>query len=442
MTMENLTRDLLLASSLVGLGLAGCEGTGVPGSADHVDGQTSVSLSASETGASSSEGESWGDGTTTGNDPDGHGTDAADGSADTGSGEETTSTQGTGSTLGDEGGDSTGHPVGDGGSVPCEVSEATLEPVAPNIMLVLDKSGSMILNTWDHDDDPLTPEVTRWYSLYHVVEFVVNTFDAQINFGANLFPSMLVQPPYSSFEEACLVSEQPEVLVAPMNANAVLAGIPGALAEDIHGGTPATAGVVVAREHLLGLASENPSAIVFIADGAPNCMEGMTGLDVATTYDHHLPQVVGATWTNHGIPTYVVGIDIETTETSNPGDPQGIIPWEVMNEVAEAGGRPRPGLERFYQANNQVELEAALQAIIDDALGCLVPLSPEPVFPHLLELYVGGTMVPHVADCENEDGWVYTNPNGPYDEIELCGSWCAELVAAGSATAEYYCAPA
>ena len=34
---------------------------------------------------------------------------------------------------------------------------------------------------------------------------------------------------------------------------------------------------------------------------------------------------------------------------------------------------------------------------------------------------VGGVDIPRVDDCSTEDGWVFSNPDGPYDSLELCG---------------------
>ena len=70
--------------------------------------------------------------------------------------------------------------------MPCEEIKATLKPVEPNIALVLDKSGSMVANPaglWDHDADPNTPKITRWNSLYQVVQFIVTDYNDSINFG-------------------------------------------------------------------------------------------------------------------------------------------------------------------------------------------------------------------------------------------------------------------
>ena len=56
-------------------------------------------------------------------------------------------------------------------------------------MLALDKSGSMVANPaglWDHDADPNTPKITRWNSLYQVVQLITTDYNNSINFGANL----------------------------------------------------------------------------------------------------------------------------------------------------------------------------------------------------------------------------------------------------------------
>lgn len=327
-----------------------------------------------------------------------------------------------------------------GGVVPCDVATAELAPLPPNIMLVLDKSGSMVTNSWDHDGNAGTPPITRWDSLYQVVDFVVSTFDAQINFGVTLFPAVNATSTYNA--NACTMSNAPEIPVAPMNQNAILAGIPAASATDIYGGTPATAGITLARDALVALNPQNPRAVVFVTDGAANCSSGAaTNFQRFEVYDAQLPVVVGNAWTNDEIPTYVVGIDAVDSVSGvvNDGFPDSTNTYDALNEVAQAGGKPNMGTEQFYQTTNQNELQDALQEIIDDALSCIVPLSPQPAFPDLLQVVIEDMDVPAVMDCATEDGWVYTNPAGPYDAIELCGSWCDALKMAGAVTAEYYC---
>jgi hypothetical protein len=184
--------------------------------------------------------------------------------------------------------------------------------------------------------------------------------------------------------------------------------------------------------------------VILVTDGAANCaLEAATNFQRFEEYDELLPIVVGNAWTNDMIPVYVVGIDVEdvTSDATNDGYPNNTNTYDALNEVAVAGGQPLPGMEQFYQTTNQLELQDALQDIIADALSCVVPLDPEPAFPELLQVIVDNMDVPQVMDCATEDGWVYSTPAGPYDSIELCGTWCDALKDTGSLTAEYYCDP-
>jgi hypothetical protein len=97
------------------------------------------------------------------------------------------------------------------------------------VLFVLDKSGSMSMEQWDHDDSPQTPNVTRWNSLHGVVKSIVTTFNKTVNFGVKLYPEDRRDP--GSYEDIGRVrSSNPgvEVEIAPMNAANVLAGIPAA----------------------------------------------------------------------------------------------------------------------------------------------------------------------------------------------------------------------
>jgi hypothetical protein len=332
--------------------------------------------------------------------------------------------------------------------IPCDIAEAALTPVIPHVVLVLDKSGSMIQNTWDHDADPQTPQVTRWKSLHAVVSQIVNGFDEQFQFGAQLYPSKSATNEYN--QNACLVETPPEVLIAPNNAVPILLEIPTANSNNVRGGTPASSGMTSAIDHLVDTDDGNPMAIILVTDGAANCRtDAADNFERFESYDVNLPTIVGDAYNDLGIPTYVVGIDIlnVTTLVTNvnnhpaDGEPDGINTFNKLNEVAVAGGKPLGGMADFYQTENEIELADALQSIVDDAVSCTVLLDPIPSFPELIEVVVDDQNVPEVMDCASEDGWVYTNPNGPYDSLELCGTWCDGLQDAMVVKAEYFCDP-
>ncbi len=413
-------------------GSFGSFGTGGTGGDEYADADAEVG---DGDGDSAGDGDPAGDGE--GGDGDGDPPGDGDGDPTTGDGDPTT------------GGDPTTDD-GDGAPeiVPCDIPAIILEPVVPHVVLVLDKSGSMVANTWDHDANPGTPKVTRWKSLHSVVAGLVNEFDDQFEFGAQLFPAVSATNKYDI--SACLYETPPEVPIAPNNATGVLLGIPVGTSLNIRGGTPTAAGVLSAVDHLLTVADGDPEAIILVTDGAANCrFDAFSEFDRFETYDPNLEVIVADAYDNLGIPTYVVGIDIKDAITpitginGHPpdGEPDGISPSAQLDALALAGGRPRGGVTEFYQTQNQLELAAAIAAIVDDAASCTIALDPSPPFPDLVEVIVDGQPVPQVGDCASEDGWVFSQANGPYDSIELCGSWCEELGGAQDIAAEYYCNP-
>ena len=326
---------------------------------------------------------------------------------------------------------------GDTGGISCSDVQVVGTPLSPNVVLVLDKSGSMVAGQggfWDHDADPGTPSVTRWSSLHSVVESIVTEFDDSINFGAHLFPSTDAQAAYSP--AACPVHGTLDIAVAAMNKDAVLAGIPEASDETLRGGTPTANAVKVALDHLKDLDPEVPRAILLVTDGAANCAVDDSPPALFEEYDDSVHSIVEDAFTIDGIPTYVVGIGIvdAASPVAADGSPDDTNPFDRLNDLATEGGKPRSDpAERFYHTNNQIELAAALDEIAVDALTCIIPLQSALVKPETTGVELDGELVPQVSDCASENGWVYTNPEGPFDAIQLCGSACGGLKIVGSA---------
>ena len=327
---------------------------------------------------------------------------------------------------------------------PCEEIKATLKPVEPNIMLVLDKSGSMVANPaglWDHDADVNTPKITRWNSLYQVVQLVTTDYNDSINFGANLFPSTKALGEYKA--TACVVEGNVEIPVAPMNKDAILNGIPQAGDTSLKGGTPSAAGVAAALAHLKTLDPQVPAAVLLVTDGAANCATGAQPPGLFEAYDQTLHTVVQDAWNIDKIPTYVVGIDTKNVVSGNEqdGNPNATNTYEKLNELAVDGGKPKDDpAEKFYNAVNQIQLKAALDIIAADALSCLIPLESQPGFPEETKVIIGDADIPMIVDCATENGWVYEmDMMGLYTGIRLCGTACEQLKLEKAADVEFYC---
>ncbi|MBK7826643.1 vWA domain-containing protein [Nannocystis sp.] len=337
----------------------------------------------------------------------------------------------------DPSGSSTGGP-------PCEEIKATLMPIPPNIMLVLDKSGSMVANPsglWDHDADPNTPKITRWNSLYQVVQLVVTDYNDSINFGANLFPSTAAQQKYDA--SACVVNANVEIPVAAKNKDAILNGIPQAGDTLLKGGTPTASGITAALNHLKTLDPQVPAAILLVTDGAANCAMGAQPPPLFESYDQNLHTIVQNALANDNIATYVVGIDTKDVVSDNAqdGNPNATNTYQKLNELAVDGGKPKDDPnEKFYNAVNQIQLKAALDAIAADALSCFIPLESQPGFPDETKVKIAMMEIPHVMDCNTENGWVYEDDGmGLYTGIRLCGTACDKLKMEKAADVEFYC---
>src|SRR5690606_83060 len=202
------------------------------------------------------------------------------------------------------------------------------------------------------------------------------TFENSMNLGAVLFPSKTAVGTYTA--AACTVNATPEVTIAPMNGGAILAAIPGAdETASIKGGTPATKGIKAALAELATVQDGQPQFIILVTDGAANCREDAAdNAELFELYDDNLPAVVGDAFTSLNIPTYVVGIAIkdETTPIVADGNPDDTNTNIKLNELAEVGGRPRDGATKFYDTQNQLELQMALEEISMQILSCTIDL--------------------------------------------------------------------
>ncbi len=315
--------------------------------------------------------------------------------------------------------------------------------IPPQVVLVLDKSGSMVLNAWDHDVDPASPAITRWKSLHSVVELIVDGFDAQMELGAVLFPAMDAK---ASYEGACLMSDAPAVAVGPTQGASILAALPPADADAgiVQGGTPATAGVALAVGHLLELEPGPRRYLVLVSDGAANCKANpASNYEVGDVYDEALAPTVASAYTAHDIATFVVGVDIQdlTSPVQPDGQPDATNTYERLNEVATAGGMARAGAEKFYNAQNQIELSAALTSIAQQ-VSCTIALDPVPTDEQDVVISVGDALVVEDETCADGVGWHFVDPLAR-DAIELCAVTCAAYQAIakdpGAIVVTYHC---
>lgn len=333
-------------------------------------------------------------------------------------------------------GTTTGEPSNDEGGPPtCDEETLQLAVDPPQIVLLLDKSYSMIESSWDHDGDPMTPTVTRWHSLHGVVDALTHDVEDGVELGMVLFPSPSV--PDNGTGTACMVDPDPAAAIALHNADAIVDALPAADALDLYGGTPVGAGMTVALDHLADVYDGRPQAVILVTDGAANCMEGTSGMGVFTEYDQGLAPLVAGAFAA-GIPTYVVGVDIVDAVGVYPQD----NPYLRLSEIAEAGGVPNEGgSASFYNTTDEAQLLTALDGIAAD-IGCTFQLDTAAQFVEQVTVRVGGDVVPRVDECPPDGvGWRFLQDAAPYDSIELCAATCDVAQVEASIDLDYACPP-
>ncbi|MCB9750897.1 MAG: VWA domain-containing protein [Myxococcales bacterium] len=327
---------------------------------------------------------------------------------------------------------------------------------AHDVVLVLDKSGSMFASEshWDHDGDdldgdgfqddapmqPATPPRSRWSSLHAAVSTLAQTHGDALDLGAQLFPSAaaVATPP----AQACAVESPPELPVAPMNGDALVAALPAADV-DAAGESPATRGVLSAIDHLNSLepAAGRRHELVLVTDGRPNCSAGARDDAGLLLPDAQLSSTLAAARAQSpgSITTHVVGLDID-------GPDDGVDVTALLNEAAIAGGAPRDNaLRRYHDAWSEAALLSALDVV---ARGILCTVRFEYEEGELVEgLFAPVVTMNGEADvdllddttaCEQGDGWLLRSED-PY-VIQLCGARCDEFLAGASVSLGFVCA--
>ena len=300
-----------------------------------------------------------------------------------------------------------------GGGTECGEVDMPSSKLPPDILIVLDRSGSM-------QQDPATgqncntPGCSKWDQTTSAINMVLGQTDTTVNWGLKLFGS----------SSGCTVNAMTEVPVATMNAMAMQNRIgmttPGS-------STPTRAAVEVATTYLQGLTTmPNPKFLLVATDGSPNCPANCSGNTCMTTTNPAEEQaVVDAITTANtaGFKTFVVGV-------ATASDPDADM---TLTNMANAGGVPRAGTPPYYPVASQADLVTALGQIVTVAGSCTFQVPNPPTNDGTtsrgdIAVKGDGTVIPQDAN----NGWTYADPS--MMSINLNGSAC-DSVKAGTTTA-------
>jgi hypothetical protein len=299
--------------------------------------------------------------------------------------------------------------AGDAGQpvvVGCTPGMIGLTRATPKVMFVLDRSTSM--------NSPFgATRASRWRSLSSALSRVLPPINGKMEVGALLFPQ--------GIGSSC---------AAPAGANLIpaLGNVPPLVSLLINtqpgGQTPTaqalqTAGIILVGER----AAKGARAVVLATDGAPNCNSALDPSTCACADSSRrcnaatlclddvrtVNAVAGLAVL--GIPTWVLGIQDSSTTAIG-----------VLNAMARAGGRARPGATSYYAVTSESALDTALTDIRNQVGACVFLSSSVPSEGGRIDVQVDGVSVP----ADPVDGWAWTDLNN--GELELSGAACDALL--------------
>jgi hypothetical protein len=313
-------------------------------------------------------------------DDDDAGRGGADGDGDNGDGD--------GDGDGPADGDGDGDGEGDGNDGICEEVGVRADQTTPDMLIVLDRSGSM-------------GDEGRWDPSRAAVVSVTEQLEAAIRFGLMLFP--LDDGGFFPDPSLACADGELEVPIAINNA--------GAIAERLgqtspFGGTPtggsleAAIGVLEARR---GQPDQIPAPqfVLLVSDGQPTCPDG-EGFET-TQADIALATAAIDTLRAQGVKTYVIGYDTQTDSALA----------SVLDEFAEHGGT---GQHRAVE--DEATLVQEFREIAGEVVSCAFTLENEPEDPRYVEVTLDGEKL----TINEPDGWTINGRT-----VTLGGAACEKL---------------
>ncbi len=289
--------------------------------------------------------------------------------------------------------------------------------VVPSVLLALDQSPAM-LDPWDHDGDPQTPEQPRWASVRNALLTVLAP-SQHIELGLAPFPTADAED--VDGPAACAIT--PGLLVPTSDAPAgeVLAKLaPAAPAPGSFVGGAPLRKLLAAAHALVGGPPDQPRLIVMFANSAPNCDPDALGATaLLETLDAGALDAAAGLF-DTGIRIFVFGLDASTGPSPGVDDhrPDGVIVSDRLKALGEIGG----GF--YFNAASEAELIDELDDLFEPPapLDCTLMIEPAPGPDQVVTgVRIDGEDFPEVPTCD-EHGWQRHDA-----AVELCGAACTHF---------------
>jgi hypothetical protein len=321
-------------------------------------------------------------------------------------------------------------------AVVCTEGRFTLSVATAQLMLVLDRSGSMSFAV-----DGTVPDASghlprgvpsRWRALHDALQTTLTPLDSTLAMGAKFFPEVLTTDPNVAppRDEECRTDQGVGLAPALGNVASILRTFDATYPR---GGTPTAEAVRLAAARLQQERSV-ARTLVLATDGAPNCNGDLDVNQCVCTAPFQCSAVVDGRYSclddtraisairdvyeGLKVPVYVVGI-------GGADRPEWLA---VLDQMAIAGGRPRVSGTRHYNVQSGTELTQALRSIGDTIAKCTYLTPSSPTDPNAIVVEIDGE--PVARDTTGTSGWDWVDRD--FGTLAFSGDACVRASSGGA----------
>lgn len=288
----------------------------------------------------------------------------------------------------------------DEGPPACDKLRLQGAPNSPDILIVLDRSGSMV-----GFGDVRNAGKNRWLPSVSAIRTLTSELTETVAFGLMLFPDPAANggvtiPGIGTFGGNGMGGCTPGKVNVPVNLNTAdeIAAALERSAPDVAGATPTAASLVAARMALDTSCADcrpTPKYVLLVTDGQPTC--GMGGAGDTAAADIEATNVAIDNLTADGVKTYVIGYDTAS-------DPAAAT---AMDGFAMHGGT-----EKHFPVEDEATLIAELTRIAGALVPCEFELSMDIPDPSYVRVEIDGVTYNYGTDWTNDGRKIVLDPMG------------------------------
>ncbi|MGC4093645.1 MAG: vWA domain-containing protein [Polyangiaceae bacterium] len=329
----------------------------------------------------------------------------------------------------------------------CGASSVSAQIKTVNMMLVIDRSGSMANGL----DGTETGVPSKWDGLQQALAQALPTVQSDINFGMIAYPSTAAASAASGdLVKACEVDSGTAAVAVPITTGAAaVASISSKLkSSPPAGGTPTAEALRAAYVYFTsgeGLTKAGDKYVLLATDGGPNCNSANTCDNDATKCTLYIDSPAKASKTScngygltcldaDNVLTQIKALADKGIQTFVVGVPGTEAYAQYLDQFAEAGGRVNPtagATTKYYK----VEASGGVKGLVDVfstittqlVRSCDIKLDSTPPDRSKVNVAIDCKVVP-----QTDDSWALDDTNPDQPMLLLKGQTCMNIQATGA----------